>query len=179
MDSDLHRMQYLDAESRVTEVEQTTGDLEDQLKETQDKLKAAEDKLKATKERLKKSRTALGKERKEARFFETLFKTVRYWQHKLSLRVDDLEATLLIHDGRISEPEKENKEMCNANNELLPDNKDPMEGMDVEPGSDQEDGDLRDNTAEDSEPIVSEEDPDEPPYYGDALTSPDTTVADE
>ena len=43
MDSDLHRMQYLDAESCVTEAEQTTRDLEDQLKEAQDKLKAVED----------------------------------------------------------------------------------------------------------------------------------------
>ena len=34
IDSDLHRMQYLDAESRVTEAEQATGELEDQLKET-------------------------------------------------------------------------------------------------------------------------------------------------
>ena len=33
MDNDLHRMQYLDAESRITEAEQATGDLEDQLKE--------------------------------------------------------------------------------------------------------------------------------------------------
>ena len=29
MDSDLHRMKYLDAESRVTDAEQATGDFED------------------------------------------------------------------------------------------------------------------------------------------------------
>ena len=90
MDSDLHRMQYLDAESRVTEAEQATGDLEDQLKETQDRLKAVEDKLKASEESLKEVRTALGKERKETRCFKARFKVARYWQRTHSLRVDDL-----------------------------------------------------------------------------------------
>ena len=142
-------------------------------------MKAAEDKLKATKERLKKSQTALGKERKEACCFEARFKTARYWQHNLSLKVDDLEATLLVRDGRISELEEENEELRKANDELLPDNEDPMEGMDVEIESDQDDKDLREDTVEVSEPVVSEDDPDEPPYYSDTLTSPDTSVAEE
>ena len=51
--------------------------------------------------------------------------------------------------------------------------------MDVDPESDQEDDDLRDDVPEETEHVVSEEDPDEPPYYGDVPTSPDTTVADE
>ena len=51
--------------------------------------------------------------------------------------------------------------------------------MDVDPESDQEDDDLRDDGPGETEHVVSEEDPDEPPYFGDMLTSPDTTVADE
>ena len=51
--------------------------------------------------------------------------------------------------------------------------------MDVDPESDQEDDDLRDDVPEETEHVVSEEDPDEPPYYGDISTSLDTTVADE
>ena len=54
-----------------------------------------------------------------------------------------------------------------------------MEGMDVDPESDQEDDDLRDDAVEESEPVVSEEDLVEPPYYGDTLTSRDTTIVDE
>ena len=87
--------------------------------------------------------------------------------------------TLLVRDKRISELEEENEELHKANDDLLPDDEDPMEGMDVDPESDQEDDDLRDDPVKESEPIVSEVDPDEPPYYGDVLTSLDTTVTDE
>ena len=179
MDSDQHRMQYLDAESRVTEAEQATGELEDQLKEPQDRLKAIEDKLKASEESLKEVRTALGKERKETRCFKARFKVARYWQPTHSLRVDDLAATLLVRDGDITELEEENEKLCKANDDLLPDDEDPMKDMDVDPEGDQEDDDLRDDALEESEPVVSEKDPDEPPYYGDILTSPDPTVADK
>ena len=43
---------------------------------------------------------------------------------------------MLLRDRRISELEEENEELCKANDELLPDDEDPMEGMDVEPESD-------------------------------------------
>ena len=86
---------------------------------------------------------------------------------------------MLVRDGRITELEEENEELCKANDDLLPDEEDPMEGMDIDLESDQEDNDLHDDAPEESEHVVSEEDPDEPPYYGDVPTSPDTTVADE
>ena len=70
--------------------------------------------------------------------------------------------------------------MRKENDDLLPDDEDPMEDMDMEPESEQEDDDLHDDTDVDSELVMSEEeDPDEPPYYGDAPTSPDVTAADE
>ena len=70
--------------------------------------------------------------------------------------------------------------MRKENDDLLPDDEDPMEDMDMEPESEQEDDDLRDDTGADSELVMSEEeDPDEPPYDGDALTSPDVAAADE
>ena len=180
MESDLRRMQYVDAENRVTEAEQDTEAVEAQLTESLDKLKIAEEKLKATEERLTRSRTARGKERKETRRFEARFKTARYWQHNLSRRVDDLEATIQLRDTRIAELEEELEELRKENDDLLPDDKDPMEDMDMEPKSEQEDDDLRDNTDMDSELVLSqEEDPDEPPYDGDALTSPNVAAADE
>ena len=86
---------------------------------------------------------------------------------------------MLVRDVRINELEEENEELRKANDEFLPDNEDPMEGLDIERESDQEDDDLCDDTVEESEPVVLEEDPDEPPYYDDVPTSPDTTVADE
>ena len=87
---------------------------------------------------------------------------------------------MLVRYEPISElHEEENEEHRKVNDELLPDDEDPMEGMDVDPESNQEDDDLRDDTIEESEPVLSEEDRDKPPYYGDALTSPDTTVTDE
>ena len=86
---------------------------------------------------------------------------------------------MLVRDGSITELEEENEELRKANDDLLPDDEDPMEDMDVDLESDQEDDDLRDDAAEESETVVSEQDPDKPPYYGDTLTSPDTTVADE
>ena len=171
MESDLRRMQYVDAENRVTEAEQDTEAVEAQLTETQDKLKIAEEKLKATEERLRRSRTARGKERKETRRFEARFKTARYWQLNLARRVDDLDATIQSRDTRIAELEEELEELRKENDDLLPDDEDPMEDMDMEPESEQEDDDLRDDTDADSELVMSEEeDPDEPPFFGDAPT---------
>ena len=62
---------------------------------------------------------------------------------------------MLVRDGRISEIEEENKDLCKDNNDLLPDDEDPMEDMDVDPESDQEDDELRDNAPEESDPVVS------------------------
>ena len=103
----------------------------------------------------------------------------RYRQHTHSLRVDDLTATLALRDERITELEEENQELRKANDDLLPDDDYPTDDMDVDPESDQEDDDLRDDVPGETELVVSEEDPDEPPYFGDVLTSPDATVADE
>ena len=86
---------------------------------------------------------------------------------------------MAVRDERITELEEENEELRKANDDLLPDDKDPTDDMDVDPESHQEDDNLRDDVAEETEHVVSEEDPDEPPYYGDVPTSPDTTVADE
>ena len=155
--------------------------MEAQLTASQDKPKTADEKLKAMEERLTRSRTALGKARQETRRFEARFKTARYWQLNLQRRVHDLEATVQLRDTRITELEEELEELRKENDDLLPDDEDPMEDMDVEPESEQEDDDLRgDDTDAVSEPVVSEEeDPDEPPYHGDAPTSPDVTAADE
>ena len=128
---------------------------------------------------MKETQTALRKERKETRCFKACFKVARYWQRTHSLRVDDLAATLAVRDKRITELEEENEELRKANDDLLPDDEDPTDDMDVDLESDQEDDDLHDDAPEESEPVVSEEDPDEPPYYDDALTFPDTTVADK
>ena len=179
MDSDLYRMQYLDAESRVTDTEQATEELEDQLTETQDKLKTVEDKLKASERSLQEARTALVRARKETRLTKARFTVARYWQRTHSLRVDDLTATVALRDERITELEEENQELRKANDDLLPDDDYPTDDMDVDPESDQEDDDLRDDGPGEAEHLVSEEDPDEPPYYGDVLTSPDVTAADE
>ena len=128
---------------------------------------------------MKETRTALGKERKETRCFKARFKVARYWQRTHSLRVDDLAATVAMRDERITKLEEENAELCKANDDLLPDDEDPTDDMDVDPESDQEDDDLCDDVPEETEHVVSEEDLDEPPYYGDVPTSPDTTIADE
>ena len=86
---------------------------------------------------------------------------------------------MVVRDGHITELEEENEELRKANDDLLPDDEDPTEDMDVDPESDQEDDDLRDDAPEESEHVVSEEDLDDPPYYGDVPTSPDTTFVDE
>ena len=95
------------------------------------------------------------------------------------MRVDDLTATLALRNERITELEEENQELRKANDDLLPDDDYPTDDMDVDPESNQEDDDLHDDGPGETEHVVSEEDLDEPPYYGDVLTSPDTTVADE
>ena len=40
---------------------------------------------------------------------------------------------MLVRDGHISELEEENEELRQANDDLLPDDEDPMEDMDVDP----------------------------------------------
>ena len=128
---------------------------------------------------MREVRTALGKERKETRFLKARFMVARYWQRTHSLRIYDLTTTLAVRDERITELEEENEELRKTNDDLLPDDEYPTDDMDVDPESDQEDDDLRDDVSGETEHIVSEEDLDEPPYFVGVPTSPDTTVANE
>ena len=83
--------------------------------------------------------------------------------------VDMLRSTIDDRDERISELESEVEALSKENDDLLPDDEDPMEDMDMEPESGQDDDDLRGEDGEDSGAVMfEEEDPDEPPFDSDA-----------
>ena len=83
--------------------------------------------------------------------------------------VDMLRATIDARDERISELEGEVEALSKENDDLLPDDEDPMDDMDMEPESVQDDDDLRGEGGENSGAVMFEdEDPDEPPFDSDA-----------
>jgi hypothetical protein len=169
MESDLHRLNHDDAEIRASAAELKIEDLQTQLQASQEKLKAEEEKLKTSEERLAASDAEFRKERKERRCYAARFRTARFYQHQLGHMNDELRATIDTRDDRISELESEVEALGKQNDDLLPDDEDPMEGIDMEPESEQDDDDLRDEDDEDPEAVMSEdEDPDEPPFDSDA-----------
>ena len=83
--------------------------------------------------------------------------------------VDELRAAVDSRDDRIIELESEVESLRKQNDVLLLDDENPMEDMDMEPESEQDNDDLRGEGGEDSGAVMSEdEDPEGPPFDSDA-----------